>query len=116
MDINEQSLKNIFGEQREEFQKHVDKTMGEQREEFQRYLGILKEDFDSKVTLIAEQYTSIKETLASHTEMIGSTKEDIEIMKVDIAFIKGGLKKKVDAEEFEMLENRVALLEAKGRS
>ena len=48
--------------------------------------------------------------------MIVSIKEDVEMMKVDIAFIKGGLKKKVDAEEFETLENRVALLEAKIRS
>lgn len=95
----------------------------EQREESQRYLGILKDDFDSKVALIAEQYASIKETLASHTEtfashtkMIVSMKEDIEIMKVDIAIIKQGLKRKVDVEEFEALERRVALLEAKSRT
>lgn len=105
MEINEKKLKGI---------------LKEQREEYQRYLDVLKEDFDGKVKLIAEQYDSIKETLNSHTEtlnshteMIASTKEDIEIMKVDIAFIKNGLKKKVDAEEFEALETRVAILEAK---
>ena len=45
--------------------------------------------------------------------MIGSIKEDIEIMKVDIAFIKNGLKEKVDRDEFVALEKRVILLEAK---
>ncbi len=40
-------------------------------------------------------------------------KEDIEIMKIDIAFIKSGLKQKVDVEEFNVLEKRVAILEAK---
>lgn len=43
--------------------------------------------------------------------ILGEYKKDIE--KVDITFIKNGLKKKVDAEEFETLERRVAVLEAK---
>lgn len=114
MEIQKQELKQI---------------LTEQRKDYERYIGALKEDFDSKVELIVEQYFDIKktlnshtktlnshtETLASHTEMFVSMKEDIEVMKVDIAFIKGGLKKKVDVEEFETLERRVALLEAKSR-
>ena len=47
----------------------------------------------------------------NHTEMIGSMKIDIEVIKEDITFIKGGLKRKVDADEFSVLERRVALLE-----
>ncbi len=107
-----------------------------QEERIKRHIDVLKEDFDSKVKLIAEQYDSIRETLdshteildshtktldshtvtlASHTKMIASIKEDIEIMKVDIIFIKNSLKKKVDIEEFEALERRVAILEAKSR-
>lgn len=86
-----------------------------QRKEYERYIGALKEDFDTKVEAIGEQYSSIQETLASHTKMIASTKEGIEVMKIDIAFIKAGLKQKVDVEEFETLERRVALLEAKSR-
>ncbi len=56
-----------------------------------RELGIKVEDIDHKVSLIAEQYEDIKETLdahtktlASHTEMIGSIMVDIEIIKQDI--------------------------------
>jgi len=107
MEITEQKLKEI---------------LKEQREEYQRYLGTLQEDFDSKVKLLAEQYDSIRKTLESHSEMlkshsemIASMKEDIEIMKIDIAFIKNSLKKKVDVEEFQALESRVAVLEAKMR-
>jgi len=118
--------------------------------EVKRYLGILAEDFESKVKAIAEQYLDIKNDikkmkktldlhsrlldshsrlleshsrildshsriLNSHTEMIASIQETLEIMKVDIQFIKSGLKKKVDLEEFQTLEKRVALLEAKIR-
>jgi polyhydroxyalkanoate synthesis regulator phasin len=84
-------------------------------ERIKRHIDVLKEDFDSKVALIAEQYDSITQILDSHSKMIASIKEDIEIMKVDIAFIKNSLKKKVDVEEFEALERRVAILEAKSR-
>ena len=47
--------------------------------------------------------------------MIGSLAENLEIVKMDIEFIKSGLKKKVDYEEFEALEKRLILLEAKMR-
>ena len=83
-----------------------------------RRLGVLIEHVDDRVSLIAEQHGDIKkildnhtEILDSHTEMIGSIKMDIEVIKEDITFIKGGLKRKVDAEEFLVLERRVALLE-----
>src|SRR3989344_7843495 len=83
-----------------------------------RGLGVMIEHVDSNVGLIAEQYGDIKKTLDghteildSHTEMIGSIKMDIEVIKEDITFIKGGLKRKIDAEEFSVLERRVALLE-----
>lgn len=105
-----------------------------------RNVGVLVEHLDSKISLAAEQYGDIKktlnqhteildqhtemfdsmkttlaqhtETLAQHTEMIGSIKTDIEIIKMDIEFIKGSLKQKVDVEEFSALERRVALLES----
>ena len=37
--------------------------------------------------------------------------KNMEIMKTDIEFIKHGLKRKIDVEEFAALERRVALLE-----
>jgi chromosome segregation ATPase len=53
-----------------------------------RGLGVVIEHVDSKVSLVAEQYGDIKnaldshaKTLDSHTEMIGSIKIDVEIIK-----------------------------------
>jgi len=51
------------------------------------------------------------ETLNFHTGMIGKLAIDFTIVKEDIAFIKGGLKKKIDTDEFTALERRVVLLE-----
>jgi viroplasmin and RNaseH domain-containing protein len=96
------------------------KILREQREEYQRYFDVLKEDFDNKVNLILAQNNSIIERLDNHekilnlhTQILNSHTADIEIIKVDIQFIKNSLKKKVDVEEFEALERRVAILEAK---
>jgi len=64
------------------------KILREQREEYQRYLNVLKEDFDSKVNLILEQYNSIIERLDRHEKILNLHTADIEIIKVDIQFIK----------------------------
>ncbi|HUI44452.1 MAG TPA: hypothetical protein VL122_00505 [Nitrospirota bacterium] len=93
MEINENKLKEI---------------LDEQRNEFQHFMGIMKEDFDSKIDLIGEQYGTIK-------EMMGTIAEDMQIVKSDIEFIKGSLRKKVDYDEFQALERRVAMLESKVR-
>ena len=99
MDMTEGKLKEILDEQRDSFlnhinlqmikqsdlfQGHVDGQIVKQREEFQRFVGILKEDFDTKVELIGKQYGSIK-------DMLGSLAEDMKIVKSDIEFIKGSL-------------------------
>ena len=121
MEISENKLKAILTEQRTEFQ-HV--------------VGIFKEDLDSKINLIAEQYQDIKSTQKSHTEMIGSLSEqyqeikttqkaqtemigslmeDVQIIKSDVQFLKAELKRKVDYDDFDALAKRVSLLEAKIR-
>ncbi len=90
-----------------------DKDIKKITDEVERHIDVLKEDFDSKVQLIAEQYDSVIKRLDSLDTRITNVEKNIEIMKVDIIFIKQGLKQKVDLEEFTVLENRVAMLEAK---
>ncbi len=87
----------------------------EQRTEFQHVVGIFKEDLESKINLIAEQYQDIKATQKTQTEMIGSLMEDVQIIKSDVQFLKVELKRKVDYDEFDALTKRVALLESKSR-
>jgi len=98
MELNEKTLKNI---------------LTDQRKEYERYMGALSEDTQAKVSAVAEQLVGMKEILDSHTEMIGSTKEDVEVIKMDIEFIKGGMKKKVDYDEFVALERRLSVLESR---
>lgn len=100
MDITENKLKEILTEQRTEFQ-HV--------------VGIFKEDLESKINIIAEQYDDIKTAQKVQTEMIGALMEDVQIIKSDVQFLKVELKRKVDYDEFDALTKRVALLESKSR-
>lgn len=60
---------------------------------------------------LAVDMTIVKEDVKVMKKDIAATKTDVEIIKTDIEFIKGGLKKKVDYEEFSILERRVLLLE-----
>ncbi|MEK7581892.1 MAG: hypothetical protein AAB488_00995 [Patescibacteria group bacterium] len=88
--------------------------------EIKRYLGAMHEDYSSKLDVVIEHFGGINEKLDSHTrildsytEMIGKTAENIEIIKNNIEFLKGGIKKKVDYDEFQALEKRMSLLESK---
>ena len=137
-------LKENNQELRKDIKHDIKEAVDESEEKFERYASVLSEDFKSQVSLIGEQQGSIMkkldshtemigamkedvevinlnlnsntEKLDSHTEMIGGLKEDIEVIKMNVEFIKGSLKKKVDIEEFESLESRVSLLEAKSHA
>ncbi len=78
-----------------------------------RNLGVLLENNNHRIEAIGEQYSGINKKLDSHTEMIGQLAEDIAIIKVNVEFLKGGMKKKVDYDEFLALERRLSLVESK---
>jgi predicted nucleic acid-binding Zn-ribbon protein len=94
------------------------------KQEF-RNLGALLEDNNHKISAIAEQYGDINKKLDSHTEMIGglavrmtsmevkmvNMEMNIAVMREDIEFIKSGMKRKVDQDEFDALIRRVSVLE-----
>ena len=85
----------------------------EHTEEVKRHIDVLKEDFDGKVGLLAESLLGIQEQLVAIRDMVVKNTKDIEIIKMDIQFIKQELKHKVGQDEFETLEKRVAILESK---
>ncbi|MCL5407390.1 MAG: hypothetical protein M1429_02755 [Patescibacteria group bacterium] len=91
----------------------IEKILKKQREEYQRYLKIFSEDVNSKFKIIGEGISGILEGQKSIREMVAKNSEDIEIIKMDISFIKSGLKEKVDRDEFTALEKRVIFLENK---
>lgn len=72
-------------------------------------IGALLEDFNSKFGLVAEQTSQIPEI----KNKVDGLVENMEIVKTDLEFIKHALKKKVDVDEFAVLEHRVALLESR---
>ncbi len=99
-----------------EYEEHTDKKT----EEVKRHFDVLNEDIDKKFDLLVEgheayekRFDSIDTKLDSHTEMIGEMKINIEIVKNDIEIIKTSLRRKVDLEDFEVLEKRVKILETK---
>ncbi len=101
MDINDKKLKQILEEQSKDFKRHV---------------STLTEDFHSQVKLIGEQYSPIKETLDFpyrddwiHERRWWDSKNRHRIYK-------NSLKRKVDVEDFAVLEKRVATLESKVRA
>lgn len=98
MEINEKKLKEV---------------LKKQREEYQRYLGVLAENFESQVKLIAESVSGIQEQLIAIRDMVAKNTEDIEMIKMDMSIIKSDLKEKVDRDEFIALERRLFLLERK---
>ena len=110
-------------------------------EDVKRYIGFVAENFQDKVSAVAEQFlglngkvdsltdvvgelkvdmTQIKNemhhvhrVLDAHTEMIGAMMEDIEVVKSNVELLKSGMRIKVDYPDFEALEKRVRLLETK---
>jgi len=78
-------------------------------EEVDERLDIIDEKLDIHTEILSEH----GKILTEHSKMIASINGNMEIMKQDIEFIKNSLKKKVDIDEFSVLEKRVALLEKK---
>ena len=91
--------------------RELKKILKEQREEYQKYLGVVAEDFSSKLKIIAESVSGVQKQLVALRDMVAKNTEDIETIKLDIGLIKYDIRKKVDVEEFAALEKRVVSLE-----
>ena len=76
-------------------------------------VGMILEQIDGKIDLIAEQFLDIKKDINVLKDDVGMVREDVETIKIDIEFIKHDLKNKVSRDEFFALEKRVALLESR---
>jgi len=98
----------------------IDKTLA-------RHIKVVKEDIQSRIKVIGEQYSFLSKQAAETQKEILKIQEDIALMKLDILkiqkdmdlmkldmqFIKAELKKFTREEEFEVLEKRIAILERK---
>ena len=89
------------------------KLLSKQSEEIKRHIGVLSEDFDTKIQLVAEQHGSIMEILKRSTQDIEVIKENIIAINIRLGHIGDQLQRKVDYKDFEQLEKRLAVLEAR---
>lgn len=91
----------------------VEQNLEEFSREVKRHFDVVAEDLSSKIQLVAESVSGIQEQLISIRDMVAKNTEDIEVIKMDAELIKQMLRRKVDLEEFEVLEKRVLALEHK---
>ena len=76
------------------------------------------ESLDSKLDLVLEMVGSNTEDITDlkvTKKSVEAIQEDVQVIKIGIEFIKQGFKKKVDMEEFAVLEKRVSVLENRSR-
>jgi len=111
------------------------------KDEICRHFDVIAEDLKDNLKIIAEQvganteklqehderfnkieeklqehdqrFNKIEKKLQDHDDRFNKIDESLEIIKLDIEFIKNELKQKVSRDEFAALEKRVARLEAK---
>ena len=92
-------------------EKELKKILISQREEYQRYLGVLAENFESQLKLVAESLRGTQDQLVALREMVAKNTEDLEIIRMDLHIIKDDLIEKISREEFKIIEKRIDLLE-----
>ena len=69
-------------------------------------VGMLLEDIDSKVSVIAESHTTLNKKVDDLTKKVDGIAEDVGEIKLDIEFIKNELKQKIGRDKFAVLEKR----------
>lgn len=93
--------------------KELQKLLDKQTIDIEKHIGVLVEDFDSKIKLIAEQHLSIMRVLENHTRRLKAIEEKLIDVDIKLGRVEDQLKRKVDYEEFQGLLKRVTLLESR---
>lgn len=91
------------------------KSASRNRDQYTTVLNGLRSDF----RVFGEKLKDVKRRVNTTFEAVGKLQEDTTIVKTDVEFMNGALKRKVDYDEFIILQRRVSRLEAKiarGRS
>jgi len=83
------------------------------KDEICRHFDVVAERLEDKIGIVSEQVATNSEKLEEHNQRFNKIDETLEIIKLDIEFIKNELKQKISRDEFAVLERRVSILEAK---
>jgi len=95
------------------FKDEIIRHFDEKTEETKKYFDVVAEDLKGEIQIVAEQVAANTEKLEEHSQKFDKIGGTLEIIKIDIEFIKNELKQKVNREEFAFLEKRISLLESK---
>jgi len=94
------------------------KVLEEYKDETKRHFDVVAEDLKDNMKLLSEQIGSNSIKIESNSKKLddvsgqmSSSTETLEIIKMDLGFIKNELKQKISRDEFIILEKRVSLLE-----
>ncbi len=102
---------------------NIVKVLKDFKNETIRHFDVVAEDLKGDIKMLAEQAASNTEKLEEHDrrfnqidhrfdkvdQRLDKVKNTLDIVKMDLESIKGDLKKKVDWEDFVVLEKRVSL-------
>jgi chromosome segregation ATPase len=90
----------------------ISEKLKEHDQRFENISEKLKEH-DKRFIGIDKRFVTIEGKLKEHDKRFDKIEDTLEVIKLDIEFIKNELKQKVGRDEFAALEKRVSLLEAK---
>lgn len=137
MELNEQTLREILKEQREEYELHFRQHLDESMAETRHYMGVLAEGLEHKIELIAEGHDSLRQEIREMRKQLTDLQErvtrlegevaglrdialniqtDIRNVKSELTAIRSELGGKAGREELAALEARVGKLEKAVRS
>jgi len=89
------------------------KILEDYKEETKRHFDVVAEGLDHKIEIVSEGVISNNQILGAIKSQTKGNTETLEVIKLDIEFIKHELKQKISRDEFAFLEKRVSLLECR---
>ncbi len=94
-------------------------TLEQHNADIKRYIGAVTEDFQHRVSAIAEQFSGLNEKLDTHSTAISRINDKLDThtemigrLMIDVEEIKVGMNEKVSRSEFNKLESRLVSLES----
>ena len=123
--LNKQTdeIETRFSKHTQNLEKKFDTQTKDLKEDFHRMGGFLLDEFDKRLSIVAESFTGLRDShqrlekkVDATFEMTGKLSEDMIVVKDELGMIRNELKAKVDRDEFVSLEKRVIFLERKMRT
>ena len=73
-------------------EENIKNILEDYKEETKRHFDVGAEDLKNEIKIVAEQVGANTEVLEKHTQKFNKINETLEIIKIDIEFIKNELK------------------------